>query len=166
MNTNKLVRTALLLALALLFQIGFLQIAQPLVGPLVNMTLILATLIVGAASGIFIGIITPVVAFAMGIIGIAPLIPLIIIGNTLWVVIFYIFNDMIKVKGNKWMGIIAGAFVKFSFLAISVRTVLTIFMPKVPPAVIATFTLPQLYTAFLGGTIALLIYPLLKKGIK
>ncbi|MBS4535239.1 ECF transporter S component [Clostridium sp. D2Q-14] len=165
MSTKKLVRTALLLSLALIFQIGFRQFAQPLVGPLVNMTLVLATLIVGPVSGIIIGILTPTVAFMLGIIALAPLIPIIIIGNSLLVVIFYLVNDKLKFKGKEWISIILASLFKFTFLAVGVRTILPLFLLKVPSVIIATFTLPQLYTALVGGALALIIYPFIKKVI-
>ncbi len=163
MKTKKLVRTALLLALALMFQIVFRQFAQPLVGPLVNMTLILATLMVGVDSGVFIGVLTPVVAFLMGIVSVAPLVPIIAIGNILLVVIICFFNQKTSIKGNKWVGILSGAFVKYAFLTISVRALLPLLIPKVPPVMIAAFSLPQLYTAIIGGVLALIIYPLINK---
>lgn len=166
MSTKKLVRTALLLSLALIFQIGFRQFAQPLVGPLVNMTLLLAVLIVGPISGVIIGVLTPVVAFTLGIIGLAPLMPIIAIGNSLFVLIFYLVKENLNSKGEGWIAMILASIVKFGFLAMAVRIMLPLFLPKVPPAVIATFTLPQLYTALVGGGLALIIYPFIKKAIK
>lgn len=165
MNTKKLVRTALLLSLALVFQIGFRQFAQPLVGPLINMTLILATLMAGPISAIFIGIMTPMIAFMVGIIGLAPIIPVISIGNALLVVGFYFINKLISNKCGNWIGVTFGALIKFGFLTMSVRLILPLFIPKVPPVIITTFSLPQLITALIGGVLALIIYPLLKREI-
>jgi len=158
MNTKKLVRTSLLLALALVFQIGFREFAQPLVGPLVNMTLILSVLMIGPTSGVIIGSLTPIIAFIMGIIGLAPLIPIIVIGNILFVLSFYITNKM-NIKFTNLISVIIAALVKFSTLALAVRMILPLFIPKVPPAIIATFTFPQLYTAIIGGILAIIIYP-------
>ena len=163
MDTKKLVRSSLLLALALIFQIGFRQFAQPLVGPLVNMTLILTVLIVGPTSGIMVGTFTPIIAFIAGIIAVLPLIPIIIIGNGLLVIVFYFFNSKLSFKKKSLISLILAAFIKFLFLAFSVRTILPLFIPKVPPVLIATFSLPQLYTALIGGILALAIYPLIKR---
>ncbi len=69
-----MVRTALLLALALVFQIGFSQFAQPVVGPLVNMTLFIATITVGTISAIIVGSLTPLVAFMLGIMPLFPVV--------------------------------------------------------------------------------------------
>lgn len=161
MDTKKLVRTGLLLALALVFQIGFRQFAQPLVGPLVNMTLLIAALLVGPISGSIIGILTPIVALILGIIALPPLVPIIAIGNSLLVITFYYTNK----KFNKWVGLILSAIIKFGFLAIAVRIVLPLFLSKVPPVVISAFTLPQLYTALIGGIVAILVYSLIQKNI-
>lgn len=163
MDTKKLVRTALLLALALVFQIGFRQFAQPLVGPLVNMTLILAALMIGPTSGLIIGTLTPIIAFAVGIIGLAPLIPIIIIGNILFVLAFFYINNS-KMKYSIWIALIISALVKFGFLALSVRMILPLFIPKAPAPIIAAFTLPQLYTAIIGGILAIVIYPLINRA--
>lgn len=165
MDTKKLVRTALLLSLALVFQIGFRQFAQPLVGPLINMTLILATLMVGPISAIFIGIMTPMIAFMVGILGLAPIIPIIAIGNALLVIGFYFISNIMKNKWGNWVGICIAALIKFGFLAMAVRVILPLFIPKVPPAVITTFSSPQLITALIGGILALIIYPMIGRNL-
>ncbi|MBS4538749.1 ECF transporter S component [Clostridium sp. D2Q-11] len=165
MDTKKLVRTALLLSLALIFQIGFREFAQPLVGPLVNMTLILATLISGPISGIFIGTMTPMIAFMVGIIRILPIIPIIITGNIVLVVVFYLIHNKMNFKGKDWSAIIISSFIKFGFLAMAVRMILPYFMPKIPSPIITAFSLPQLFTALIGGALALILYPLIKKQI-
>ena len=87
-NMNHFTRTAVLLSLALIFQIGFNQFAQPAVGPLVNMTLIVATLIVGPLSATLIGVLTPLVAFLLGIMPLLPIVPFIMIGNAIFVFSF------------------------------------------------------------------------------
>ncbi|MGO1370461.1 MAG: ECF transporter S component [Senegalia sp. (in: firmicutes)] len=163
MDTKKLVRTALLLALALVFQIGFRQFAQPIVGPLLNMTLILAALMIGPTSAVIIGTLTPIIAFSVGIIGLAPLIPIIVIGNILFVLAFFYINN-INMKYSNWIALVISALIKFGFLALSVRMILPLFIPKVPMPIIAAFTLPQLYTAIIGGILAIVIYPLINRA--
>ena len=95
MPTNKhnmamtvLTRTAVLLALALVFQIGFTQFAQPAVGPLVNMTLLVAAVVVGSIPAIIIGCLTPLMAFLLGIMPLLPLVPFIMLGNAILIVSF------------------------------------------------------------------------------
>lgn len=65
-TTKKLVQTGLMLALALVFQVGFASFAQVAVGPLVNMVLIITAIMVSPISAILVGVLTPLVAFLMG----------------------------------------------------------------------------------------------------
>ena len=136
-----LTRTAFLLAIALVFQMG--GFPQPITGPLVNTVLYLAASIVGWQGGILIGILTPLVAAMRGILPppLAPLIPFIALGNSLMVVLFY----LLKFK-NKIIAIIIASLVKFSILFSAVNLLV-----QVPPAVSQMMSLPQLITALTGG---------------
>lgn len=166
MKTNKLTRSAMLLALTLVFQIGFRQFAQPLVGPLVNMMLLLSTMIVGIPMAIVIGCLTPIIAFLSGIMGVLPLVPMIAVANTIYIVVFGL---IIKKKEGILYEAIAlalGAGAKFLFLFIAVRTLLPLFIAQVKPPVIAAFSFPQLWTALIGGLLALVIIKLLPKSIQ
>ncbi|RKD32082.1 ECF transporter S component [Thermohalobacter berrensis] len=159
-----LVRTAILLALALVFQIGFRAFAQPLVGPLVNMVLILSAALVGTVSGVLVGCFTPLIAFAFGIMPLFPLVPFIMIGNSLLVIVFNAIRTRVSNYGD-YVGIVVAAFVKFVFLAFSVRQLLSLFIPKVPPKIIAAFSLPQLFTALIGGIVALIVIKFLPEDM-
>lgn len=163
MSASYIARTGILLALALLFQVGFQSFAQPAVGPLVNMVLILAALTVGPASGVIVGCFTPLVAFLLGIMPLFPLVPVIMIGNTLYVLIFEAVRKPMARYGEI-AGVVIASGVKYAFLAFAVRKLLVLFMPKVPPQIVAAFSLPQLYTALVGGMLALLVYKLFKKN--
>ncbi|GAB6109655.1 ECF transporter S component [Fusibacter bizertensis] len=153
---TKLTRTAVLLSLALIFQIGFNQFAQPAVGPLVNMTLIIAAIIVGPFPAIIIGCLTPLVAFFLGIMPLLPVVPFIMIGNILYVLVFSLFEGKVG-QFSSWIGIIVAAVIKAGFLAISIRYLIVLFVEKVPPKLIVAFSLPQLYTAIIGGVLAIII---------
>jgi len=163
MSASYIARTGILLALALLFQVGFQSFAQPAVGPLVNMVLILAALTVGPASGVIVGCFTPLVAFLLGIMPLFPLVPVIMLGNTLYVIVFEAIRKPMARYGE-FAGVVIASGVKYAFLAFSVRKLLVLFMPKVPPQIVAAFSLPQLYTALVGGMLALLVYKLFKKN--
>jgi len=153
---TKLTRTAVLLALALVFQIGLNQFAQPAVGPLVNMTLIIAAIVVGSMPAIVIGCLTPLMAFVLGIMPLLPLVPFVMVGNAILVISFNLTRKIIPKFGNI-VGVIVAAFLKFGFLAISIRYLVTLFVENVKPPMIAAFSLPQLYTALIGGALAILI---------
>lgn len=156
-NTNTLVKTSMMLALTLVFQIGFRQFAQPLVGPLVNMTLILTAMYVGKAPGAMVGIITPLVAFMLGIIGIIQLVPLIAIGNVLLVVMYAFVADIVNYKWRKYSGVVVAALFKFIFLYVGARALLPLIMAKVPEPIYITFGVSQFVTALIGGIIAVVI---------
>ncbi|MTI70295.1 MAG: ECF transporter S component [Firmicutes bacterium] len=164
-STAYITRTGLLLALALIFQIGFRGFAQPAVGPLVNLTLILSAGIVGTLAGVIVGCLTPLIAFFVGIMPLFPLVPFIMIGNTLLVIIFNLIRKRISL-GGEYVGLALAALGKFLFLAFSVRYLLNLFIPKVPPKLIAMFWLPQLYTALVGGIVAVIVMKLIPDSLK
>ena len=61
---------------------------------------------------------------------------------------------------------ILAAFVKFGFLAISIRYAVTLFVETVKPPMVTLFTFPQLTSALIGGALALVISHYLKSFIK
>lgn len=162
---NQLARTSVLLALALVFQIGFNQFGPTIVGPLVNMTLLIAAAVVGSTSAILIGCLTPLMAFVLGISTFLPVVPFIMAANALLVLTFNLIRKRVKPYGNI-VAMVLAAFVKFAFLAISIRYFVTLFVDAVKPPMVTLFTLPQLTSALIGGTLALLISHYLKTFIK
>jgi len=153
-NIRWLTRTAILLAIALLFQIG--GFPQYLTGPLVNTVLYLSTMIVGWQGGVLIGIFTPIIAIMRGILPppLAPLIPFIALGNGILSILFF----WLKSK-NKILGIVIASTVKFLILVTAVKLLV-----QVPPPVAQMMSFPQLVTALSGGVIALLAERLLSKS--
>lgn len=150
-------RTALLLALTIIVQ--FLKMPQLITGSAVNAMLIISAGVVGVWSGISIGLLTPIIAFIVGIMGFPVLIPFIMVGNGLYVWLY----SCIK---NKIIGFIAGSLVKFLWLSASVKYVLQWFGIKVPVKIVQAFTLPQLFTAVVGGIIGITIVTILNAYFK
>lgn len=146
-NIRWLTRSATLLAIALIFQMG--GFPQFITGPFVNTVLFLAAIIVGWQGGVLIGILTPVIAAMRGILPppLAPLIPFIALGNGVLVILFF----WLKYK-NKILGILIASVVKFSVLAIAVNLLV-----QVPPSVAQMMSVPQLITTLVGGIIALIV---------
>ncbi len=145
-------RTAILLAIALVFQMG--GFPQPITGPLVNAVLYLSAMITGWPGGVLIGIFTPVIAAIRGILPppLVPLIPFIALGNGAMVLLFFWLSSK-----NKILGIIVASFVKFIILVIAVNILV-----QVPPQIAQMMSFPQLITALAGGFIALLAARALK----
>lgn len=159
-----IVRTGLLLAIALVFQIGVNPLGQWVVGPLVNFSLLISAALVGTLGGIIVGCFTPLIALLVGIVKLPPLVPFIMVGNAILVILFNLIRKKIPNIGNS-AGIIVAALGKFAFLAISIRYLVVFFLPKVPKPLITVFTLPQLYTALVGGVLALITIKLLPKSM-
>lgn len=162
-TTEFITRTAILLALALAFQIGLKGVGQPLVGPLVNFVLIISVITTDVLSGVIVGSLTPIIAFVFGIMGFLPIVPFIIGGNILYVLTFDLFRKRLEKWGNV-LGLVLSSTIKYAFLAITVRYLVTLFA-AVPPKVIAAFSIPQLYTALIGGALALIISKFLPKSL-
>ena len=153
-TTRWLTRTAILLAVALVFQLG--SFPQPVTGPVINLVLYLSALITGMVSGIIIGLFTPLVASLTGILpaALAPMIPFIVLGNVVLVIIF----SLLKEK-NIFLAVGLAAVAKFMLLAGAVE-----FLVDVPPGVSRMMTFPQLLTALGGGVLAVIVYKALQNN--
>ncbi len=153
-------RTALLFALVLVVQM--LGMPQILTGTLVNALLLLATSLVGITSGVVIGFFTPWVALSRGILPplLAPMIPFIMGGNALLVVIFALWMRK-KSLPYEVVGIVLGAGAKYLLLSQAVR-----FLVELPPPVARMMQIPQLFTALLGGVVALLLHHVVGKALQ
>ncbi len=138
----------ILLAVAALFP--GLHLPQYVTGPVVNFTIILATYVLGTIGGVILGCLTPWVAFISGLMPVAFLPPIIMVGNGIYALSF----GLLKNIGLKGMiaGIIAGAFFKYLFLSYAVTHII-----HAPPKLVQMLSLPQLFTALVGGVIAILV---------
>lgn len=161
MKTKQLTRTALLLALCIVFQ-SMKFVSVYLTGSAVNCILIIATLYCGILSGTCIAILTPVIAYFIGatpIINMIPLmLPVIMIGNECIVLCAGFFQ-----KKRLEMGLVLGCIIKAGFLWLTVwYAVLPILGTNLPDpmklTVKTTFSLTQLITAAIGSAIAWVIY--------
>ncbi|MGM0413884.1 MAG: ECF transporter S component [Bacillota bacterium] len=171
-STKFWTRTAILLAAALAFQMG--GFPQPVTGPAVNAVLLIAVGLIGPLAAVIIGTFTPIIAFTRGILPppLGPMIPAIVFGNALYAIIFFFITwskNRTKPATAKTkvfslftiLAVIAGALVKFFILAWSVN-----FLVQVPEPVAQMMSLPQLYTALVGGGIALLVLKALPASLK
>ncbi len=156
MSVQFITRTAILLALTMIFQ--SFRAPQLVTGTLVNGMLLISAGYVGMWSGVIIGLFTPVLAFLFGIMKFPPMIPFIMVGNALYVLVF-------SGMRNKPVGMVLGSVVKFLWLSASVYYMLPLFGVKAPAVLVEMFTFPQLATAVMGGVLALLVLGLLKKSL-
>lgn len=172
MNTNSknLIRASMLLAFAVVFQIlgrNIPQVNQLLVGPVVNSVLIIAACMCGLGLAIAVGSLTPIIALAVGQLpgAFAPFIPFIIIGNAIFIIVFY----FIKSYGNmgKYAGIAFAALIKAGFLFLSASKLIHILNLSIPPKLAAKLVImmgiPQLVTAIIGGLLGVIFIEVISK---
>lgn len=174
-NTRKITETAVLLALLVVLQAVTKPLGQIVTGSCVNTVLAVAALLGGLWSGVVIALVSPVLAFLLGIAPNAVVVPAIMIGNTVFVVVLALL-----VKGamaKQVVGWLAAAAAKFAVLYVVVAKIICGVMsegllakgtlkPPMLKALPATFGVPQLITALIGGGVALLIVPTLRKALK
>ncbi len=179
---NKKVRwiteTAVMLALLVSLQALTKPMGQLVTGSCVNTILAVAALVGGLSCGITVALISPVLAFLLGIAPQILTVPAIMVGNTVFVVLLHFLADGTgKNLGRQVCAWLLAAIGKFAALYLIVVKLICGLLSKSllasgslkPPmlkALPATFSWPQLITALIGGAVALLIVPLLRKALK
>ncbi len=167
------VLTALLITLQWITSGTQVFAGQYITGTLVNCVLAVAALLGGFWCGATVAVVSPFAAFLLGIgPKLIQIVPCICLGNLVFVLVFQFISG--KTKGPVWrrlVVLVAAAVAKFLTLYIAVVRILIPVMGerlKAPQikAFSAMFSWPQLVTALAGGTLALLIVPLLSKTIK
>ena len=170
--------TAVMLALLIALQAVTKPLGQLVTGSFVNAVLAVTVLVVGLSSGIAVALISPVMAYLFGIAPQILTVPAIMVGNTVYVVLLHFLGG--KADKNMVMKVVAwvvAAAAKFAALYfIVVKLVCGVMAPSLMAAgtlkepmlkaLPATFSWPQLFTALIGGAVALAIVPVLKKALK
>jgi len=165
-------RTAMFIALLIVMQAVTAPLGNTLItGSLVNMMLAVSVIFGGLWSGIAVAFISP---FFASVFGIAPpfpiIIPFIAAGNGALVIVWYFVSKLNFQK--PWVSSVAamilGAVAKFLVLYVGVAVIVVpiiLGLPEPQASVISgVFSLPQLITAIVGGTLALLMSPVLKRA--
>ena len=171
-------QTAVMLALLVALQAITKPMGQLVTGSFVNAVLAVTVLVAGLYSGITVAVVSPVLAYMLGIAPRILTVPAIMVGNTVFVMLLYFVagKDSKKIVRQiaAWL---AAAAAKFAALyAIVVWLICGVFseellasgvmkqpMLKMLPA---TFSWPQLFTALIGGGAALLMVPVLRKALR
>lgn len=168
-------RTAVMLALLIVLQWLTKPIGQIVTGSCVNAVLAVTVLLAGLGSGVTVALLSPVFAYLFGIAPLILTVPAIMVGNTVFVVLLHLLCG--KALWKSVTGLLAAALCKFATLYVLVTYVicgvlaqplLTQGLLKEPmlKALPATFSAPQLVTALIGGGVALLVVPVLKKALR
>lgn len=135
---------------------------QAITGTFVNAALFAATVILGPAAAILLGLIPSITAFASGTLPapLASMIPFIILGNTTLVVVFHYAR-----RKNNFLGIGLAAFLKFTLLYGAAYFLISKILPvKIAPTILAMMSWPQLFTALAGGLAAYMLLRGAKRG--
>ncbi len=134
---------------------------QLITGTIVNATIIVGVCLLGSTNALLIGLLPSSVALATGVLSpaLAPMIPFIIVGNAILALTFSYLKNF-----NYWVGITAGAILKFAFLyGISSVVIGLITSEQIAAKVAVQMSWPQLVTALCGGILAYGVVKLLRK---
>lgn len=169
--------TAVMLALLIALQALTKPLGQLVTGSCVNAVLAVTVLVAGLYSGITVALISPVLAYLLGIAPQILTVPAIMVGNSLFVTALYFIADKdSKQLFRQILAWLAAAGLKFAALyTIVVWLICGVFsqrllatgalkapMLKMLPV---SFGIAQLFTALIGGAVALLMVPILKKAL-
>jgi len=144
------------LMLVVLFFVPAFVNNQAIVGPLVNATLLLGLIYLGQDQAFILAILPSTVALSSGLLPVvmAPLIPFIILSNIIYLKTF----ASLEKKHSSVLAVIVAAILKTLFLTIIVQTImLNLLSPAISDKLVNMMTWPQLWTATVGGGLALLI---------
>lgn len=171
-------QTAVMLGLLIALQVLTKSMGQLVTGSFVNAILAVTVLVAGLYSGITVALISPVLAYLLGIAPQILVVPAIMAGNTVFVVLLYVIagKDNRKI-GRQICAWISAAVAKFVTLygivvwvicgVLSENLLATgVLKPPMLKALPATFSWPQLVTALIGGAVALLIVPVIRKSLR
>ena len=148
-NMITLVQFAILMGTAMLAPL-FHQ--QAITGSIVNATLFISVVLLGPQSAVLIGLIPSLIALPIGLLSpvLAPMIPFIVMGNTILIMTFNYLKDR-----SFWLGVILASILKFVFLLGTSSIIVNLVLRKEVASKIAMMMgWPQLFTALAGGLIS------------
>ena len=170
--------TAMMLALLVTVQWLTKPVGQLLTGSCVNAVLAVTVLVAGLSSGITVALISPVMAYLLNIAPQILTVPAIMVGNTLFVVLLHLIAGGRQASLVKRIaGWLCAAAAKFAVMyAIVSWLICGVFAPalmaagtlKEPmlKALPVTFGVTQLFTALIGGAVAMAIVLPIRKALK
>ena len=170
--------TALMLALLVSLQAITKPLGQIVTGSCVNAILAISVLVGGLGCGLTVALISPVLAFLLGIAPMPLTVPVIMAGNCVYVLLLHLLADKTGRKPLKQLiAWVLAAAAKFGALYLLVAKLICLVLadsliaagvmkPPMVQALPVTFGVTQLITALLGGAVALVIVPVLRKALK
>ena len=170
--------TAVMLALLVCLQALTKPMGQLVTGSCVNAVLAVSALVGGLSCGLVVALCSPVLAYLLAIAPQILTVPAIMVGNTVFVVLLSLLADKSGKKIVKqiiaWITAAAAKFaalyaiVVWLICGVLSESLLASGALKAPmlKALPATFSWPQLFTALIGGAVALIITPVLRKALR
>lgn len=174
--------TAVMLALLVALQALTKPLGQLVTGSCVNGVLAVTVLLAGMGSGITVALISPVCAFLLGIAPNFVTVLPIMVGNVCYVVLLRLIAG--KSHRPLWrqpLALVTAAGTKFAVLYLLVVQLIcgvasgsllgkklgdiVLLAPPMLKLLPTMFAWPQLFTALIGGAVALLIVPVLRKAL-
>ena len=169
--------TAIMLALLVTLQALTKPMGQLVTGSCVNAVLAVSALVGGLSCGLTVAVISPVLAYLLGIAPQILTVPAIMVGNAVYVVLLSVLADKtgknIVKQVTAWVAAAAAKFAALYAIVVLLicgvlsESLLASGVMKAPmlKALPATFSWPQLFTALIGGAVALLIVPVIRKAM-
>lgn len=166
--------TAVMLALLICLQALTKPMGQLVTGSFVNGVLAVTVLVAGLYSGLTVALISPVLAYLMGIAPQVLTVPAIMVGNCVYVILMYVIagKDSKKLV-RQLLAWLTAAVAKFAALYAIVAWVICNVLaqnlgvkPPMAAKLIPMFSWPQLVTALIGGAVALIIVPMIRKALR
>ena len=174
--------TAVMLAMLVALQAFTKPMGQLVTGSCVNAVLAVSVLVGGLSCGLTIALVSPVLAFLLSIAPQIITVPAIMVGNTVFVLLLHFLADKRgKNLVKQLIAWLSAALAKFAALYLLVVQVIcglasgallgqklgenVLLAPAMLEKLPAMFTWPQLFTALIGGAVALLIVPVLRKAL-
>lgn len=174
-------QTAVMLALLVTLQAVTKPWGQLVTGSCVNAVLAITVMFVGMAGGITVALVSPVCAFLLGIAPNFVTVLPIMIGNVCFVMILRLVGKSYRPVWRQPVAVVLAASAKFLVLYVLVVKVIcgvasgsllgkklgdvVVLAPPMLKMLPSMFAWPQLFTALVGGAVALLIVPVLRKAL-
>ena len=166
MNNKRLARGALLIALALALQSLRLVIPLPqlvstfVIGSLVHMMLALSWRLGSLGVALLLSLLLPLTAYMQGQVLLPLLIPVICVGNAVFVYLVQLFS------GNRWLTLLVPPLAKAVLMGVAAWCVVNIVAlpnPALRRTIMFAMSVPQLVTAVIGILLARQVVLRLKK---
>ena len=161
-------RTAVLIALLVALQAVTRPLGNTIItGSIVNMMLVISVMSCGLATGLTVAAVSPVMAAALGIAPNWLFAPFIALGNLALVTIWHLIgNRKMGPKYVPWIiALVTAAVAKFLIMHFGVVGIVMGLPFRLETLLGSPFSLPQCLTASIGGVLAIIVFPTLKKAI-